>query len=64
MPDQETRDKLQKALKEAAGKPMTREMIRRQKVSFILGTLGDDSTITRKQIEAYLDKQEGVATRS
>ena len=43
---------------------MTREMIRRQKVSFILGTLGDDSTITRKQIEAYLDKQEGIATRS
>ena len=50
-------------MREAAGKPMTPEMIREQKISFILGTLGDDSTITRKEIEAYLDQKMGIPAR-
>ena len=63
MPYRPTREELRKAMREAAGKPMTPEMIREQKISFILGTLGDDSTITRKEIEAYLDQKMGIPAR-
>jgi len=39
--------------------PMTRELLRRQRVSFIYGSLPKDSTITRQQIEQVLNKAEG-----
>ena len=52
-------DELTRAMKAAAGRPMTAERIRQQKVSFILGTLGSDSSMTRKQVEDRLAKYEG-----
>ena len=52
-------DELARAMKASAGRPMTAEQIRQQKVSFILGTLGSDSSMTRKQVEDRLAKYEG-----
>lgn len=40
---------------------LTREQLRRQRVSFIYGSLPKDSTITRQQIENVLSKSEGEA---
>ncbi|TCO68720.1 hypothetical protein [Rhodovulum euryhalinum] len=52
---------LLEALKASAGKKLTAEQLRRQKVSFIMGTLGKDSTITRDRIEEELKRLEGEA---
>lgn len=52
---------LEEALKAAAGRPMTAEQIRQQKVSFILGTLGSDSDDTHEEVDAHLRKREGVS---
>ncbi|MDX2210080.1 MAG: hypothetical protein SFV20_06945 [Sphingopyxis sp.] len=38
---------------------LTREQLRRQRVSFIYGSLPKESTITRQQIENVLSKSEG-----
>lgn len=43
------------ALKKA-GEQMTTEQRRQQKISFILGTLNSESTITRDFVEAVLEK--------
>lgn len=40
---------------------ITGEELRRQRVSFIYGSLPQDSTITRQQIENVLDRAEGKA---
>lgn len=42
-----------------AGQQMTAEDVREQKVSFIMGSLGADSTITREEIKSELDKLPG-----
>jgi len=44
-----------------AAREVTREQLRRQRISFIYGALPGDSTITRKQIESALDRSEGTA---
>lgn len=46
------------ALEKAAARPMTPEERHQQKVSFILGTMGGDSTITREKVEEILAKHE------
>ena len=46
-------------LQAAAGQPMTREQIREQKISFILGTIGEKNNMTRAEISALLDRKEG-----
>lgn len=47
------------ALEKAAARRMTAEERRQQKVSFIMGTMGDDSTITREKVEEILAEQDG-----
>ena len=47
-----------KALKEAATQQMTTEERHQQKVSFIMGTMGSDSTITSEDVEKILAEQE------
>lgn len=44
-------------LRRAAGRPMTPEERRQQMISFVMGTMGSDSTITRKEVAELLDKQ-------
>jgi hypothetical protein len=38
---------------------LTADELRKQRVSFILGTLKDDSAVTRAQINSVLAEQEG-----
>ena len=47
------------ALEKASARQMTAEERRQQKVSFIVGTMGDDSTITREKVEKILAEQDG-----
>lgn len=47
------------ALEKAATRPMTAEERRQQKISFIVGTMGSDSAITREKVESILAKQDG-----
>ncbi len=56
-----TDPKLITALRKAAGKTLSKETLHQQKVSFIFGSLGKDSTITRAKIEQELQKLEGSA---
>lgn len=48
-------------LRAAAKVKMSPEQLRKQKISFIMGSLGDDSTITRERVESELNKLEGNA---
>ena len=45
-------------LKEA-GQRMTADEVREQKVSFVMGSLSKDSTITREHIKSELDRLPG-----
>lgn len=60
MTDLKTDPALVRRLEEAARQHLTADEIRRQKVSFIMSTLDDDSTITRAQVVACLDAMEGA----
>ena len=64
MKDIQTDAALLEALKQAAGRQMTADGVRRQKVSFIMGSLSHDSTITRDRVEAELDKLAGAPSES
>jgi len=54
-----TRESLLDALREAAKRPMSAEELHRQRVSFIMGSLSADSTISRDEVEDILAKHEG-----
>lgn len=55
----QTTASLLKALKRA-GERMTAEEVRKQKISFIMGSLGENSTLTRERVEAELNKLAGL----
>jgi hypothetical protein len=57
----QTDPRLLTKLEKAAKRRLSPEELRRQKVSFILGSLGEESTITRERVERELDKLEGNA---
>jgi hypothetical protein len=48
---------LDEMLKEVAKRELTKEETRAQRISFILGMLPQDSTITREYIEEMVDGQ-------
>lgn len=48
-------------LEKAAKAQLSAKTLRKQKVSFIMGSLGEESTITRERVEEVLDKLEGYA---
>lgn len=54
-----TDSNLLKRLEEATEKPLSRDELRNQRVSFVMGSLKKDSTITRDQVEKVLQEQEG-----
>lgn len=56
-----TDPKLLDRLKQAAHTQLSAQQLRLQKISFIMGSLGDDSTITRERVERELNKFEGNA---
>jgi molecular chaperone DnaK (HSP70) len=61
MSDLMTDPKVLLRLEEAARRALTAAQVHRQKVSFIMGSLGDDSTITRSKVEEVLRRLEGSA---
>jgi hypothetical protein len=46
-------------LRQASQRRPSAEEIRKQRVSFIMGSLKPDSTVSRERIEQVLDKHEG-----
>jgi hypothetical protein len=59
MTDLKTSDSLLDALKRAAAYKPTAEELERQRVSFILGSLREESTVTRERVQEVLAQQEG-----
>lgn len=61
MPNElKTDSALLERLNAAAHQPMTPAEVRLQKISYILGSLSSDSTVTPAQVEEILAKSEGV----
>lgn len=47
-----------------AGQNMTAEDVRQQKISFIMGSVSEESEITRHQVEEYLDRYADESSKS
>jgi hypothetical protein len=56
-----TDPELLERLRLAAQRPMTREEVREQKISWVLGNLPFDSAVTRDEVEAAIVRHEGYA---
>lgn len=48
-------------LYQAAKRPLTSEQLRQQRVSYVYGNMRDESTMSRGEVEAVLDRAEGRA---
>lgn len=48
-------------LTELAGRQMTKDEVKAQRISFVMGMISHESTLTRRQVEELIDKAEGVA---
>lgn len=59
--DLKTDPRLLVSLAQAAKRQMTKDELRLQKISFVMGNMPKESTLTRKQVEDILDSAEGVA---
>lgn len=46
-------------LTEAAKRQLTSSELRKQRVSYVFGNMRDESTMSRAQVEAVLDRAEG-----
>lgn len=55
-----TDEKLIKRLRKAASKPLTKEELARQRVSFVFGNLPSKSNITRDHVAEKIKKNEGA----
>lgn len=51
-------DPITAMLREAAMRPFRPGERREQMISFMMGTLGDDSTISREEVVAHLERHE------
>ena len=63
MPELKTNRELLEALDSASKRPLTREEIERQRVSFIMGTLKMTSGVTRERVQQVVAKEEGKRRR-
>lgn len=52
---------LLEALQRSAKRGLSADEVRTQRISFIMGSLSDESTVTKEQISRVLAAQEGVA---
>jgi hypothetical protein len=59
MTELKTNEALLKALRNSATRVPTAEELEKQRVSFVMGSLGRKSTATRSQVQEMLAKQEG-----
>jgi hypothetical protein len=61
MGELKTDQTLLEALKKAAADHPGHDELEKQRVSFIMGTLGSESQVTRERVEQELARQEGRA---
>jgi hypothetical protein len=59
MVELKTQESLLRALKRAAARRLTAEELEKQRVSFIVGSLKENSAVTRARIREVLAQQEG-----
>lgn len=52
---------LLRALSDSAKRKLTESELQAQRISFIMGTLDEDSTVTRDQVSRVLAEQSGEA---
>lgn len=62
MTEVKTKPALLEALRVAAATQQTADEIQKQRVSFIIGMLKDDSTVSRAKVSEVLAAQEGRKT--
>ncbi len=55
-----TDPKLLDAMKAAAARKLTPEEMRNQRVSFVYGSLGSKSEVTRARVKELIEQQEGI----
>jgi hypothetical protein len=63
MTDLKTNESTLQAIQRAILNPLSPEDIRKQRVSFIMGSLNTDSHVTRAQVQNILAEQEGLKVR-
>lgn len=54
-----TRESLLSALRQASVRTPTAEELQKQRISFIMGSLNSESSVTRAQVEEVLAEHEG-----
>jgi Ca2+-binding EF-hand superfamily protein len=59
-----TKESTLKALEKAAHRPLTSDEIQQQRVSFVMGSLDADNSITREKVEKLLAEQRGIKAAS
>lgn len=59
MTELHTNEALLQALRAASSREMTAAELHKQRVSFIMSSVSDDSGVTRAQVEQVLERQEG-----
>ncbi|WP_201829514.1 hypothetical protein [Microvirga zambiensis] len=59
MTDLRTDESLLARLKRATSRNPSRAQVERQRISFIMGSLPEESDMTREQIQDVLEQQEG-----
>jgi hypothetical protein len=60
MTELKTKDSLLRALESASTRTPTAKEIEAQRVSFVVGSLGDKSPMTRERVQELLQKQKGL----
>jgi hypothetical protein len=58
-----TKESTLQALAQASRHPPSANEIRKQRVSFIMGSLDKESAVTRAKVEKSLDDQEGTKAK-
>jgi hypothetical protein len=59
MTDLHTNEKLLSKLKASASKTLSAEDILKQRISYVMGTLKDNSSVTRAKVKDVLSMQDG-----
>ena len=61
MTELKTKASTLRALEDAVRRPLTSEEIEKQRVSFVMGSLDAESSMTREKVERLLAEQRGEA---
>jgi hypothetical protein len=64
MTELKTKESTLKALEKAAQRQLTPDEIQQQRISFVIGSLDAESSITREKVEKLLAEQQGFKAAS